>query len=69
MVLVSSEVTSSKITPSKVVKTMMIVMVMIMLDCVVNNFFLVVHFVDDVRDVHPDVNAAMEDTDNFTRGS
>jgi hypothetical protein len=67
--LISSEVASSKITSSKVVEAMVIVMiivVMIVLDCVMNNFFLVVHFVDNVWNVHSDVYTETEHRDSLT---
>jgi hypothetical protein len=64
MVIVSSEVTSSEVTSPKVIITvvmkmimMILIAVMIVIYCVMDNFLLVMHFVDKVWEVHPDVYA------------
>ena len=56
MVIVSSEVTSPKVLVTVVIEMIMII-VMIVIYCVMNNFLLVMHFVDKMWDVHPDVYA------------
>jgi ABC-type lipoprotein release transport system permease subunit len=65
MVIVSSKVTSPKVLITVVIKIiMMIVMaMMIVIYCVMNNFLLMMHFVDKVWDVHPDVYAENENQD------
>lgn len=71
MVIVSSEVTSPKVLITMVIEMIMMIMmvmmimmivitvmiVMIVIYCVMNNFLLVMHFVDKMWDVHPDVYA------------
>jgi uncharacterized membrane protein YqhA len=58
MLPVSSKVVSSKITSSKVIETVVIVVIIvtIVIYCVVNNLLLVVNFVDQMWNMHPDVN-------------
>jgi hypothetical protein len=63
VVLVSSKVASSKITSSEVTEAMrtvmiMMLIVMIVLYCVMNNFLLVMHFVDNMWNMHSDVYTA-----------
>jgi type IV secretory pathway VirB3-like protein len=60
MVIVSSEVTSPKVLITVVIEMIMMIVitmmiVMIVIYCVMNNFLLVMHFVDKMWDVHPDV--------------
>jgi ABC-type lipoprotein release transport system permease subunit len=57
MVFVSSKVTSTKVLITMVIEVIMmiVVAVMIVIYCVMNNFLLVMHFVDKMWDVHPDV--------------
>lgn len=62
MVIVSSEVTSPKVLITVVIEMIMMIVitmmiVMIVIYCVMNNFLLVMHFVDKMWDVHPDVYA------------
>jgi hypothetical protein len=60
VVLVSSKVVSSKITSSKVIEAVRIVMAMViavMIVLHVNNFLLVMHFVDNMWNMHSDVYA------------
>jgi hypothetical protein len=70
-VIVSSNVTSPKVLITVVIKmTKMIVIsmiilisMMIVIDFVMNNFLLVMHFVDKVWDVHSDVYAENQNQD------
>jgi uncharacterized membrane protein YqhA len=58
---VPSKVVSSKITSSKVTVAMrivMAVMIVVMIVLYVNNFLLVMHFVDNVWKVHSDMHTA-----------
>jgi len=59
MVIVSSEVTSPKVLITVVIEMIMMIVitVVIVIYCVMNNFLLVMHFVDKMWDVHPDVYA------------
>jgi hypothetical protein len=59
MVIVSSKVTSLKVIITVVIMMIMmiIIAVMIVIYCVMNYFLLVMHFVDKMWDMHPDVNA------------
>jgi hypothetical protein len=66
VVLISSKVASSKITSPKVVVAMVIVVMVVVLYCVMNNFLLMVHFVDNVWNMHSDVNTGMQHRDNLT---
>jgi hypothetical protein len=59
MVIVSSKVTSPKVLITVVIEIIMMIVItmMIVIYCVMNNFLLVMHFVDKMWDVHPDVYA------------
>jgi flagellar basal body-associated protein FliL len=67
MVIVSSKVTSSKVLKTVVMEmiVMIVIAMMIMIYCVMNNFLLVMHFVDKMWDVHPDVYAENQNQDKF----
>ena len=65
MVIVSSKVTSSKVLVAVMIKMILMIMiaVMIVIYCVMNNFLLVMHFIDKMWDVHPDVYAENQNQD------
>ena len=57
MMIVSSKVTSPKVFETVMIQMIMMIViaVMIVIYCVMNNFLLVVHLVDKMWNVHPDV--------------
>jgi hypothetical protein len=65
MVIVSSKVTSPKVLITVVIKMIMMIVMIVMIVitvivviyCVMNNFLLVMNFVDKMWEVHPDVYA------------
>jgi hypothetical protein len=66
VVLVSSKITSSEVTSSNIIKAMGIVMVIVMtvmFMLYMNNFLLVMHFVDKMWDMHSDMYTAKEKKD------
>jgi hypothetical protein len=57
MAIVSAKVASPKVFETVMIEMIMmiVVAVVIVLYCVMNNFLLMVHLVDKMWDVHPDV--------------
>jgi len=65
MVIVSSKVTSTKVLITVMIEMIMMIVIamMIVIYCVMNNFLLVMHFVNKMWDVHPDVYAENQKQD------